>query len=65
MFPNTHTLTDEQEEGGKGGSSGSGAVRVDLLATGICVSVLLLGVVTLIGIATYAYKQKHKTRQRR
>ena len=40
-------------------------VRWDLIAAGICGTVLLLAVVALVGIATYAYRHKQKRRQRR
>ena len=56
-----HTLTDAQDPNAPSNSP----VRWDLIATGICGTVLLLAVVALVGIATYAYRHKQKQRQRR
>ena len=43
----------------------SNQIRWDLIAAGICGVVLLLAVVTVVGMATYVYRQKHKQRHRR
>ena len=62
-LPSTHphTLTDEQAPDAPSNSP----VRWDLIAAGICGTALLLAVVAVVGIATYAYRHKQKQRQRR
>ena len=58
-------LSPDEEEAAGGQSSNSSGVRWDLLATGICGTVLLLGAVAVIGIVTYVYKHKARQRHRR
>ena len=39
-------------------------VHWGLLASGVCGAVLLLGVVTVVGLSTFAYRKRHRNRQR-
>lgn len=62
-LPSTHphTLIDDQAPD----APSNHPVRWDLIAAGAAGTVLLLAVVALVGIATYAYRHKQKQRQRR
>lgn len=45
--------------------SGSVGMRWDLLVVGVAVAVILVGVVSIVGILSYSYRQRQKLRQRR
>lgn len=51
--------------GGPSSSSTAFGVRWDLIASGVCVLVLLVAVLSVSGIMTYHYRQKQKERIRR
>lgn len=58
-----HTLLGEAESTASDSQS-SGSVHWGLVASGVCGIVLLLGLVAVVGLSMYAYRQRHKNRHR-
>lgn len=47
-----------------GGDKGSTRVHWDVITSGVCGAVLLVGLVAVVGLSTYAYRQRNRSRQR-
>ena len=54
----------ESEDAAAGGKGEGGGVHWGLIASGVCGAVLLLGLVAVVGLSTYAYRQRHRNRHR-